>query len=38
LKEQEIESEGMNETGMNKITLDMEIVKREIKCSKSSIS
>jgi hypothetical protein len=33
LGEQEIELEGMNETGMDKITLDIEIVKRAIKSS-----
>jgi hypothetical protein len=38
LGEQEIELEGMNETGMDKITLDREIVKRAIKSSKSNTS
>jgi hypothetical protein len=33
LGEQEIELEGVNETGMDKITLDIEIVKRELKSS-----
>jgi hypothetical protein len=38
LREQETELEGMNETGMDKITLDIEIVKRTTKFLKSNTS
>jgi hypothetical protein len=38
LGKQEIELEGMSETGIDKITLDIEIVKRGLKSSKSSTS
>jgi hypothetical protein len=38
LREQEIELEGVNEIGMDKITLDIETVKRVIKSSKSNTS
>jgi hypothetical protein len=38
LVEQKNELEVMNETGMDKITLDIEIVRRVIKSSKSNTS
>jgi hypothetical protein len=38
LVEQEIELEVMNEKGMDKINLDIEIVRRVIKSSKSNMS
>jgi hypothetical protein len=36
LRELETELEGTNETGMDKITLDIEIVKKAIKSLKSN--
>jgi hypothetical protein len=38
LGEQETELEGANQTGVDKINLDIEIVKRVIKSSKSNTS